>query len=110
MNKALKDKYDSYSKIKETMSKEAIAKADEELGKMQTDIQNYNLQKSDQQNGEIVKVRKDLMAPIVEKVKAAITSVAKKKKIDIVLDKGNVAYVGEDVKDITSEVQDSLKK
>ena len=110
MNKALQDKFDSYQKILETMSKEAKTKADDELKKMQSDIQNYNAQKSDQQNGEIIKVRKDLMAPIVDKVKNAINAVAKKKKLDIILDKGNVAYVGEDVKDITSEVQDSLKK
>ena len=110
MNKAAQDKFDSYQKIKESMSKDALAKADEELRKMQTEIQNYNLSKSDQQNGEIVKVRKDIMAPIVEKVKNAINTVAKKKKLDIILDKGNVAFVGEEVKDITSEVSDSLKK
>ena len=77
---------------------------------MQADIQNYNVSKSDQQNGEIVKVRKDIMAPIVDKVKNAINTVAKKKKLSIVLDKGNVAFVGDDVTDITGDVSDSLKK
>ena len=110
MQKAAKDKFDSYQKIKETMSKEALAKADEELGKMQTDMQNYNIQKSDQQKGEIVKVRSELMTPIVNKVKESINSVAKKKKLDIILDKGNIAYVGEGVTDITADVQASLKK
>ncbi|MDP4237191.1 MAG: OmpH family outer membrane protein, partial [Bacteroidota bacterium] len=93
MNKALQDKFDSYQKILETMSKEAKEKADNELKKMQSDIQNYNVQKSDQQNGEIVKVRKDIMEPIVKNVKDAINAVAKKKKLDIVLDKTQVAYV-----------------
>ncbi len=110
MNKAAQEKYDSYQKIKETMSKDALAKAEEDLRKMQVEIQNYNDAKSNQQNGEIVKIRKDIMAPIVEKVKNAINTVAKKKKLDIILDKGNVAFVGEDVKDISSEVSDSLKK
>ena len=110
MNKALQDKFDSYQKILETMSKEAKTKADDELKKMQADIQNYNVQKSDQQKGEIVKVRSDLMGPIVSKVKDAINTVAKKKKIEIVLDKGNVAYVGDGVTDITADVQASLKK
>ena len=110
MQKAAKDKFDSYQKIKETMSKEALAKADEELGKMQTDMQAYNVQKSDQQKGEIVKVRSELMTPIVNKVKESINSVAKKKKLDIILDKGNIAYVGEGVTDITADVQASLKK
>lgn len=110
-NKALSDKYEQYQKILESMSKEAKMKADEELKAMQTDIQNYNNQKSNQTDGDIVKVRKDLMAPIVEKVKTAITATAKKMKLDIVLDKGNVAYVNdEDVKDITKAVSDALKK
>jgi outer membrane protein len=110
MQKAAKDKFDSYSKIKETMSKEAISKADEELQKMQTDMQNYNLQKTDQQKGEIIKVRSDLMDPIIKKVKEAIEVVAKKKKIEIIMDKGNLAYIGEGVTDITADVSTSLKK
>jgi outer membrane protein len=110
MNKNLKDKFDSYQKIKETMSKDALAKADEDLGKMQSDIQSYNVQKSDQQNGEIVKVKKDLLGPIVDKVKDAINTVAKKKKLDIVLDKGNVAFVSDAAVDITTDVSSALKK
>ena len=110
MQKTAKDKFDSYQKIKETMSKEALAKADEELQKMQTDMQNYNLQKTDQQKGEIIKVRSELMDPIIKKVKDAIDAVAKKKKIEIIFDKGNLAYVGGGVTDITGEVSDSLKK
>ncbi len=110
MQKAAKDKFDSYSKIRETMSKDAIAKADDELQKMQTDMQNYNLQKTDQQKGEIIKVRSDLMDPIVKKVKDAIDAVARKKKIEIIMDKGNLAFVGEAVTDITSDVEAMLKK
>ncbi len=110
MNKALQDKFDGYQKVLETMTKEAKAKADEELKKMQGDIQNYNMQKSDQQKGEIVAVRGNLMKPIVDKVKDAINSVAKKKKLDVILDKGNVAFVADGVTDITSDVQAALKK
>jgi outer membrane protein len=110
MNKALQDKFDGYQKVLETMTKEAKAKADDELKKMQSDIQNYNFQKSDQQKGEIVKVRGDLMKPIVDKVKEAINSVSKKKKLDVVLDKGNVAFVADGVTDITGDVQAALKK
>ncbi|MEP7235409.1 MAG: OmpH family outer membrane protein [Ignavibacteriota bacterium] len=110
MNKALQEKFDSYQKILETMSKDAKAKADDELKKMQSDIQAYNYQKSDQQKGEIVTVRGNLLKPIVEKVKDAINNVAKKKKLDVVLDKGNVAYVGDGVTDITSDVESALKK
>lgn len=111
MQKAAQDKFDGYQKILETMSKEAKAKADDELKKMQLDIQNYNTQKSDQQKGEIVKVRQDIMAPVVDKVKEAINAVSKKKKLDIVLEKGNIAYLNEaGVTDITTDVQSALKK
>src|SRR5258708_5581304 len=37
MQKAAKDKFDSYQKIRETMSKDALAKADDEIQKMQAD-------------------------------------------------------------------------
>ena len=110
MQKAAKDKFDSYQKIRETMSKDALAKADDEIQKMQADMQNYNLQKTDQQKGEIIKVRSDLMDPIVKKVKDAIDAVAKKKKLEVILDKGNMAYVSDAVPDITGDVSAALKK
>ena len=110
MQKALQDKAENYKKGFEAMAKDAQVKAQADLDKGQQDIYNYNTQKSDQQKGEIVKVRQDIMNPVVEKVKEAINSVAKKKKLDIVLDKGNVAFVSENATDITADVQAALKK
>ncbi len=110
MQKALQEKAENYKKSFEAMTKDAQAKAQADLDKGQQDIYTFNTQKSDQQKGEIVKVRQDLMNPVVEKVKEAINAVAKKKKLDIILDKGNVAYVSDGATDITSDVQSALKK
>ena len=113
MTKAAQDKFDSYSKIKETMSKEALSKADSELAKMQRDIQNYNTQKTNQQNGEILKVQKDIMSPVADKLHEVIAQVAKKKKVEIVIEKGNttnIPYVADGVTDITADVQAAVKK
>ena len=110
MQKGLQDKAENYKKSFETMTKDAQGKAQADLDKGQQEIYSYNTQKSDQQKGEIVKVRQDLMNPVVEKVKEAINSVAKKRKLDIILDKGNVAFVSESATDITSDVQAALKK
>jgi len=110
MQKALQEKADGYKKGFEAMTKDAQAKAQADLDKGQQDIYAYNNQKSNQTDGEIVKVRKDIMAPIVDRVKDAISVVAKKKKLDIILDKGNVAYVSDGATDITPDVQSALKK
>jgi outer membrane protein len=110
MQKSLQDKAEGYKKGFEAMTKDAQAKAQADLDKGQQDIYAYNNQKSNQSNGEILKVRKDLMAPIVDKVKEAISTVAKKKKLDIILDKGNVAFVSDGATDITADVQSTLKK
>jgi len=37
------------------------------------------------------------MDPIVKHVKEAIDAIAKKKKLEIIFDKGNLAYVGEEL-------------
>jgi len=112
MQKNLKDKFESYQKIKETMSKDALAKADEELGKMQQDLQAYQAAKTNQQNGgELGKLQKELLTPILEKVKAAIGTVAKKKKIEVVFDKNaQTTYVDAGVPDLSDDVIAALKK
>jgi Skp family chaperone for outer membrane proteins len=113
MTDAAQAKFDGYQKIKETMSKEALAKADSELSKMQRDIQNYNNVKTNQQNGEILKVQNDNLKPVSDKLREVVGSVAKKKKLDLILDKNSqltVAYVGDNVTDITTDVQAAVKK
>ena len=112
MTDAAQTKYDGYQKIKETMSKEALAKAQVEIDSMQRNIQNYNTVKMNQQNGEYLKVQKDIMTPILEKVKAAIGVAAKKKKVEVVFDKNaQTTYVdSEKVTDLSDDVISALKK
>jgi outer membrane protein len=112
MTKTAQEKYESYQKIKETMSKDALTKAQEEIDGMQKNIQNYNNMKMNQQTGEYLKVQKDVMTPVLEKVKAAIGTIAKKKKIEVVFDKNaQTTYVdSEKVTDISDEVIAALKK
>ena len=55
-------------------------------------------------------MRNDLLKPILDKIKGVITTVAKKKKIEIVLDsKSQAIYVADSVTDITEEVKKDLK-
>lgn len=109
MQKALQDKADGYKKSFETMNKDAQAKAQAEVDKMQQDIYAYNNAKTNQQTGEILKVQSDAIAPVREKVLAAISTVAKKKKLDIIVDKANAPYC-DGVQDISDDVSAALKK
>ncbi|MEI8135235.1 MAG: OmpH family outer membrane protein [bacterium] len=111
MQKNLKEKFDNYSKIKETMSKEALAKADEELQKLNTEITKYNDAKTNQQTGEIVKLQNDLITPVREKATAAVGTVAKKRKLDLIFEKSQTSYYAEGtIVDITDDVIAALKK
>jgi Skp family chaperone for outer membrane proteins len=56
-----------------------------------------------------MKVRKDLLEPILTKIKKAVEAVAKKKKLDVIVDKGQIVYVGDAVTDITEDVSKALK-
>jgi Skp family chaperone for outer membrane proteins len=110
MTKALQDKAENYKKGFETMSKDAQAKAQADVDKSQQDIYAYQNAKFNQQDGEVVKMRNDLLKPILDKIKGVITTVAKKKKIEIVLDsKSQAIYVADSVTDITEEVKKDLK-
>jgi outer membrane protein len=110
MTKALQEKAENYKKSFETMTKDAQKKAQDDVDAGQKMIVDYQNAKFNQQDGEILKLRSNLLTPIVNKVKDAIATVAKKKKIEIVLDKGQTTYVGDAVADITKDVTDSLKK
>jgi Skp family chaperone for outer membrane proteins len=110
MQKNLQDKFDNYQKANETMAKDAKAKAEDEIRKMQSEVQNYNNVKTNQQNGEIIKVQNDLLRGPVDKAKEAIASTAKAKKIEIVLDRGTqTTWVDPKVTDITDDVIKALK-
>ncbi len=109
MNKAMTDKADGYQKILSTMSDDAKQKAQTELNQMKQNFDAYNNAKFNQQDGELFKMRADLLKPILDKIKKSVEEIAKKKKLDVIIDKGQIVYVASSVTDITDDVQKSLK-
>ncbi len=110
MQESLQAKADGYRKTFETMTKEAQQKAQGEVDKMLQDVQAYQTAKFDANNGQLSQERTKLLKPILEKIKDVISSVAKKKKLDIVIDsKQSAIFVGDAVTDITKEVSAALK-
>ncbi len=100
---------DKYQKIASTMSDDAKQKAAAELDQLQQTANAYQNAKFNQQNGEMVKMQADLLGPIRDKIKKEVETVAKKRKIDIVLQKDNAVFVGEGVTDLTDDVKKALK-
>ncbi|HYM21316.1 MAG TPA: OmpH family outer membrane protein [Candidatus Kapabacteria bacterium] len=109
MQKAAQDKQAGYQKILSTMSDDAKQKAQADLDQMGREMQSYQTSKFDQTNGELVKLRTDLVKPILDKIKSTIATVAKKKKLDIILDKNSTIYNSENVTEITKDVESALK-
>ncbi|HET9137700.1 MAG TPA: OmpH family outer membrane protein [Candidatus Kapabacteria bacterium] len=115
MQKAAQDKADNYRKILSTMSDDAKQKASAELDQLGQQIQQYQVTKFSQTEGEYAKLTVDLMKPVQEKVHAAIVAVAKKKKLDLILDKGSLVYpqttaeLNGNLVDVTADVKAALK-
>ena len=100
---------EKYQKIASTMSDDAKQKAAAELDQLQQSANAYQNAKFNQQNGEMVKMQADLLGPIRDMIKKEVESIAKKRKIDIVLQKDNAVFVGDGVTDLTDEVKKALK-
>ena len=117
MVKAIQDKQEGYQKILSTMSDDAKQKAQSELNDMQKKAQDYNTEKFNQNDGELVKERNTLLQPILDKIHKAVVAVAKKKKLDFVLSKDAFVYpqtpeeIGnpDHVVDITDDVMKAVK-
>jgi Skp family chaperone for outer membrane proteins len=110
MLKARQDKFDSYKKTYDSMTKDAQDKAQAEIDKMNNDAQTYYQQKLAGQESEVNKERMKLLEPILTKIREVISTVAKKKSLDVVIDsKQNAIYVSDKVTDITKDVSAALK-
>jgi len=100
-------KVEAYQKQKSMMAPDKQQKEEETLPAQQQRL--YALR--EELSNAIVKKREELLDPIREKVKAAIESVAKEEKINIVLDKNNsIVMYSESQFDITHRVIDKLKR
>lgn len=110
MQEGLSAKADAYRKVFDTMSKEKQAEAQKEVNDLLTKAQEYQNSKFNQQNGQVLTERTKLLEPIVAKIREVITTIAKKEKAGLVIDKANLIYVDDNVTDLTAKVIAELKK
>ena len=110
MQKKLEEEFAAYQKQKSMMQADQQQAKEQDLQAQQIALQQYYQDKLGQQ-GELMKFRMELLAPIREKIEKAISVVSKNEKISIVLDKANpVILYSEDALDITFKVLDQLKR
>ena len=103
-------KMEQYNKQKTMMNAEQQKKEEESLQRLQIEYQKVQQEKLGAQ-GELAQSREKLLAPIREKVRAAIQKVAKKEEMTFVLDKASpMLLYAEDQYDITFSVLDLLKR
>lgn len=108
MQKDLQSKVEAYQKQQAMMSADQKAKEEDQLRAQQNILVQYNDDKFGQQ-GELNRLREQLLQPIREKVKKAIDDVAKDEKITIVLDKVQTLFADPKL-DITYRVLDKMKR
>jgi len=86
------DRVEKYQKQQPLLSAERQAERESELGKLQAEIQDAAARKDEELN----KRQEDLMAPLLDKVQAAIDEIAKAKGLDIVIRSPALLYVNPD--------------
>jgi outer membrane protein len=105
MQDELQRKNDEYQKTQSTMN--ATKKQETE-----TELQNMyqKIQQTYQDNQQALqKKSNELMEPIVTKVRNAIQAVGKAGAYTYIFEEGAAVYAGDNVKDVTAEVQAKLK-
>lgn len=108
MQQDLQTKLEQYQKQKSMMPQDKQHKEEESLQAQNTNLLQYREVKFGQQ-GEINKLREELLDPIRTKIRKAIESVAKEEKIAIVVDKMATIYSDQSI-DITFKVIDRIKR
>ena len=112
MQKDLQSRYDDYQK-KEAMMNDVTKKAkQQELVELERAANQYRVEKFGQ-DGELARKTEQIINPVREKIKTAITQVAKEEKYSFVFDKTEqiqVLLYGDPNQDITFKVIDKLKR
>jgi outer membrane protein len=112
MQKDLQARYEDYQK-KEAMMNDASKKAkQQELVELERRANEYRTEKFGQ-DGELARKTEQIINPIREKIKAAITAIAKEEKYNFVFDKTEqiqVLLYGDPNQDLTFKVIDRLKR
>ncbi len=108
MRNDLQTKFEQYQKQKAMMPQDQQQKEEQALQAQQMQLLQYQDEKFGQQ-GELNTLREKLLAPIRDKVKFAIETVAKKEKFHLVVDKLMALYSDSTI-DITYIVIDTIKR
>jgi len=112
MQRDLQGRYEEYQK-KESLFNETTKKAEQQkLIEMERRVQEFRVEKFGQE-GALAKATEKIINPIRERIKAAITTVAKEEKYNFVFDKTEqiqILLYGDPKDDITFKVIDRLKR
>jgi len=105
--------YDDYQKKEALLDPKVKAEKQKNLQDLQQKIRDYQFQKFDQRDGEIVTLREKKFGPIREKVLQVIAKIAKEGNYNFIFDKlenaTNILYADEKL-DLTYKVIDELKR
>jgi outer membrane protein len=104
----LQQKFEQYQKQKGMMTQDQQQKEEESLQAQNLQMMQYQEEKFGQQ-GDLNRLREELLDPLRTKIRAAIDKVAKDEKIKLVVDKVMVLYSDSTI-DITYRVIDSIKR
>jgi outer membrane protein len=112
MSKGFQDQYDAYQKQQGMMAEPAKQKKQEELMRMQNEIQDFRQKKFGQQ-GEAAILRAKVLQPLQERVLQAIGEVAKEEKLNFVFDKiqdASILLYADAKFEYTYKVLDKMKR
>ena len=105
MQDELNRKTDEYQKGQSTMNATAKQQKEQELQGLYQKVQ----QAYQDGQQELQKKSKELMQPIVAKIRAAIDAVGKAGNYTYIFEEGAAIYAGSNVVDVTKEVQAKIK-
>lgn len=112
MSKDFQDQFEQWQSQQGMMSEDAKKTRQQELLKMQNDLQEYRARKFGQQ-GEAAALRAKVLQPLQDKVLKAIEDVAKDEKLSFVFDKiqdASILLFADAKFDFTFKVLDKLKR
>lgn len=106
MQEELQRKADEYEKAKATMNATTQKETEQQLQEMYQKIQ----QTYQQNQQELQKQQAEKMQPIQQKIQTAIQNVGKAGNYTYIFEVGAAVYIGNDSKDVTSDVKAEINK
>jgi outer membrane protein len=108
----LQTAYNDFQKQSATMTQDKQREVGQELVRKEQYIREFQQQKFGTQSGELYAKQEELLAPVKEKIFAAIEQVSKEEGVQFVFDKAGdvVLLYADSAYDITFKVLDKLKR